>query len=468
MIDQSSVSQLKLRDTYHSPMLLGWMVIVGFILLTMIGTFGAAKAMNYVYPASAFAASLFLYHRYPLLWHGFAWWLFFLTPLVRRIVDYRSSFVNPSPILLAPVLAMLVILPSFIIYFPRLSRDNAVPFGLSGIAVGYGFIMGYLYQVPWDKLILGSLGWLSPIMYGFYIFINWRRYPEFRKNFERTLTWGIFVMGIYGIFQYLTLPEWDRLWLINAEFHVAGNPFPREIRVWSTMNSGEPFSAVMAAGLILLLNGRSPLVAGASVAGYITFLLTLVRAGWLGWAGGMLVLFATSTPKFQGRLVFLGVAFTGLVLPISIASSFSDVIGARLSTFSDLENDGSVNARQDMYQQLGAALEDFLGHGIRSFGSDSAIFSLLGEFGWVGGIPYIFGLLGLIFACWKTPRYLLNDSSRLMFAAAVTGLVRIPGNSSLVGVSGMLLWGCLSFFLAGAKYSHNEAVMHQNHSIHSN
>jgi hypothetical protein len=456
------------RNAEAPSELWGWIAIGGFILLTMAGTFGAAKIMNYLYPASAFILSLFLYHRYPLLWHGFAWWLFFLSPLVRRIVDYRSSFVNPSPVLLAPVLTMLVVLPSFLKFLPRLGHDGALPFGVSAVAVGYGFLIGYLHQTPWAKLILGTLGWLSPIMYGFYIFINWRRYPEYQKNFEKILTWGILVMGIYGIFQYLTLPEWDRLWLINAEFNVAGNPFPREIRVWSTMNSGEPFSAVMAAGLILILNGRSPLAAGASVAGYVTFLLTLVRAGWLGWLAGMFVLFATSTAKFQGRLIFLGVTVTSLVLPIAISNNFFETISTRFSTFSDLENDGSANARQSAYAGINSALGNILGDGISQLSLDSSIFSLLGELGWVGGIPYLFGLLGLIVACWKTSSHLLDNSSRLMFAASITCLVRIPLNNALVGVSGMFLWGCLAFFLAGAKYSHYQIEKHEHKSIYNN
>jgi hypothetical protein len=458
-------TQPTLRNTGTPLELWGWIAIGGFILLTMAGTFGAAKIMNFLYPASAFAVSLFLYHRYPLLFHSFVWWLFFLTPLVRRIVDYRSSFVNPSPILLAPVLAMVVILPSFIKYFPRSGWDGTLPFAISGTAVGYGFLMGCINHVPINQLILGSLSWLSPILYGFFIFINWRRYPKYQKNFERTLLWGILVMGIYGIYQYLVLPEWDRLWMVNTELFTAGTPAPRGMRVWSTMNSGEPFSAVMGAGLILILNGRGPLFVSSSVAGYIAFLLTLIRSGWLGWAAGIFVLFTTSRPKFQFRLILSAVTLTSLVIPIALSNNFLDSISARISTFSDLENDVSANSRQSMYSEVDSALGNFLGGGIADLRLDSSIFSLLSELGWVGGIPYLFGLFGLLVTCLKTPKQLMNSSSNLMCAAAVTCLVRVPVNNALTTSSGMILWGCLAFFLAGSKYSYHQRLSHKSDDL---
>jgi hypothetical protein len=441
------------------PVSHAWTAIGAFIFMTIVGTLGAAKFMNYLYPASSLILLLFLYHRYPLFFHSFIWWLIFLSPLVRRLVDYKSSFTNPSPILIAPSLLGVIILPSFLKQFPSLKLRDAVPYGMAAFGVCYGFIMAYLYDIPIQKILLGTLGWLSPIFYGFYIFINWRRYPEYQKNLEKTMRWGILLMSIYGIFQYLNFPEWDRSWLVNSGLNVAGNATTGEIRVWSTMNSGEPFAAVLAAGLIMTLGGKGVLSISASITGYVTFLLALVRSAWLGWVGGILCLFLVSKPKFQGRLIFSTLTLVSLLTPLVASGVFGDSIGTRLSTFSDLENDTSANARQGAYSELDVALTNFLGGGIQDLRMDSSIFSVLSELGWVGGIPYVLGLGGLTYACWvgvNKPH--ASHASKLMLASAVTCLVRIPVNSTVNGIGGMLLWGSLSFSLAGSKYIQHQQM----------
>ncbi len=438
---------------------MGWLAIDAFILMTIVGTFAAAKFMNYLYPASSLILLLFLYYRYPFLFHSFIWWLIFLSPLVRRLVDYKSSYTNPSPILIAPSLLGLIILPTFLKQIPSLKIHDAIPYGMAAFGVCYGFAIGCAYNIPVQKLLLGTLGWLSPILYGFYIFINWRRYPEYQKNLERTMQWGILIMSIYGIFQYLNLPEWDRSWLTNSEINVAGDAVTGEIRVWSTMNSGEPFSAVLAAGLIMTLGGKGFLPLSSSVAGYITFLLALIRSAWLGWIGGIFCLFIISKPKFQRRLIFLAFTLTSLITPLVASGMFGDSISTRLLTFSDLENDNSLNDRQGAYSELDAALTNFLGGGIQDLRMDSSIFSLLGELGWVGGIPYVLGLGGLVYACWlSASKPNASNESKLMLAAAVTCLVRIPVNGTLTGIGGMLLWGSISFSMANSKYIQHQRM----------
>lgn len=441
------------NDRSEHPVGHAWVAIGAFIIMTIVGMLGAAKAMNYLYPASAFALMLFLYHRYPLIFHGFSWWLYFLTPFVRRVVDYRSSFTDPSPILLAPVLTGVVILPGFLKHFPKVILRDAFPFGISAVAVAYAAFMGYINHVDSSKLILATLAWLSPILYGFYIYINWRHYPEYHKNLEKNMLWGVLVMSLYGIWQYFTLPEWDRLWLINTELTTAGNPFPQQFRVWSTMNSGEPFSAVMATALVLSLNAKGSLSVASSISGYITFLLTLVRSAWLGWLGGIIFLFAVSKPKFQKQILAMMTAIIVVVLLLIMASSFSESIAGRFSSLGNLEDDGSANARISSYSVLSDALNNWLGQGINGVSLDSSLLSMLSELGILGTVPYAFGLLSLIVVAMRSTKYASDNSSKVMLAATFTCIVRLPVNNALVGVSGLLLWGCLAFALAGAKYS---------------
>lgn len=214
---------------------------------------GAGKILNLAFPAGAFAVSVLLYVRYPVLYIGFTWWMFFLTPLVRRLADYQSSYTEPSPILLAPFLVAAATLVTFWQNLPKTYSQGSLPFALSSVGVFYSFLVGLINQPPLTAS-LGLLNWLIPVTFGFHLFVKWRDYPSYRQNIQHTFVWGVLIMGVYGIVQYLMPPEWDRFWLINAPVASQGAPEPFELRVWSTMNSTEPFSAVMTAGLLLLFH----------------------------------------------------------------------------------------------------------------------------------------------------------------------------------------------------------------------
>ena len=220
-----------------------------------------------------FIVGLFLYWRYPLLYLGFTWWIWFLTPLVRRFVDYRSGWVDPNIILVAPFLVTLISGISFIKYLPKSYRIGAFPFVMAIFSVCYGSMVGLIY---FDKVLVirTTLDWITPILFGFHLFVNWRNYLQYRRNIQNVFTWAVFLTGIYGILQYLIAPEWDKFWLIQTKLNTFGDPEPLGIRVWSTMHSPGPFALVMMAGLILLFSSQHFLRLFASVAGYLAFLLS--------------------------------------------------------------------------------------------------------------------------------------------------------------------------------------------------
>ena len=82
---------------------LAWVGILGLICITGLGTLaGAGGILRLLFPLGATAVGVLLYMRYPLLYVGFTWWIWFLTPLVRRLIDQRSGWQDPSIVLLAP------------------------------------------------------------------------------------------------------------------------------------------------------------------------------------------------------------------------------------------------------------------------------------------------------------------------------------------------------------------------------
>ena len=279
-----------------------WMAIFGLLLITALClAAGLGKVLNIIFPAGSFAVGLFLYLRYPIIYVGFTWWVFFLTPFVRRVADFRSGFTDPSPMLLAPPLVATIAVITFYRNLPTAYVQGGLPFVLSAIGVFYSFLVGLINGLP-VPAIVSLMGWISPILFGFHLFINWRDYPSYRQNIQRTFLWCVLVTASYGIYQYLVAPEWDRFWLIETKLYTSmGNPEPLGLRVWSTMNSPLHFSVVMLAGNILLFINKGNLRIPGLAVGILSVLLTSVRTAWGGFIISLITLLVSLKGGFQIR-----------------------------------------------------------------------------------------------------------------------------------------------------------------------
>lgn len=255
-----------------------WMAIIGLFGLTTLAAFaGAGTILRILFPAASLVVAIFLYFRAPILYNGFNWWIWFLTPLLRRIADYNSSYDPLSLMLTAPYFVTLVTLVTFHKNLPKARQQGNIPFVLAAVAVIYSFLIGLVSNSP-VTVARALLDWLPPVLFGLHLAINWRNYPEISQNTQRVFVWGTLVTGCYGIYQYMVAPLWDRFWLENVGLVSFGLPEPQGIRVWSTMNGPAPFASVMLAGLLLLFSDKEQLRVPAAIAGYLAFLLSLVRA----------------------------------------------------------------------------------------------------------------------------------------------------------------------------------------------
>jgi hypothetical protein len=431
-----------------------WLTILGLIFLSgLFLAVGAGKVLTIVFPIAALLVALFLYHRSPVLYVGFSFWLWFLTPLVRRLADFRGVFTDPSPILLAPNLVSLVAILTLVRYLPRSIYCVGGPFILVVASVLYGIFVGCISN-PGPRLLTESLIWSAPIVFGFHLYASWRDYPVYRQNFQRVFVWATLFMGAYGIFQYFFAPEWDMSWLKNMDLVSAGKPEPQSFRIWSSMNSPEPFSAMMASTLILLLTVNSPLVIPASVVGYVSLLLTLARSSWLGWLVGLISLAGSLRPKFQIRLLATVLVMSLCVVPIATMEPFNQMIGDRIATFSNLEDDQSSQSRQSSYSALlREASLNVVGHGIGGPRYDSAVLSFLLDLGWIGTAMYMIGMLLLTLKIFQ-----YKESNSDMFLPALKAIllstyIKFPLNTPMIGASGIILWSALGLGLAAIKYN---------------
>jgi len=456
-----------------------WISILSLVLVIALGLLiGAGKFLILVFPAGCLAVGLLLYLHYPILYVGFTWWMWFLAPLVRRLIDYQSGYITPGTWNLAPLLVTSISFVTLVRHFPRSFKQGGLPFILCLGSVFYGFL-SYLIQRPIDsKVITILLSWSAPILFSFHIFTNWRDYPSYRQNIQRTFLWGVLVMGIYGIWQYLVAPDWDKFWLTQpGNCACFGIPEPLGFRVWSTMFTPMTFAANMLAGLLLLFSNQSPLRFLATGVGYLAFLLSSVRTAWLSWLIGLLFLFSSLKARLQMRLI-VGIVVAALcAIPLVTMEPFSSAIGSRLGTFSNLGSDTSVIVRQKGYQKLtDPMLSQFMGQGlsVEAFSAtqpelntisvdDNGLLKMLFSLGWFGTIPYLAGISLLFFKLFQTSE--IPSDTFAKAARAIAGGVFLGEAGAINLFDGgditMPLWGFLGVAMAAHKYYfHQRTVKH--------
>ncbi|MBD2774460.1 O-antigen ligase domain-containing protein [Iningainema sp. BLCCT55] len=451
---------------------MAWLAIGGLTLFTIVCYFGGAgNLLRQVFPVASFLVGVFLYARYPCLYIGYTWWVWFLIALLRRLIDFRSGWVDPSPILLAPFLVTLITFYTFIRHLPKSYRMGGLPFILSIFSVIYGFLIGLVNFSP-VLVFRTMLDWLSPVLFGFHIFVNWRHYPNLRENTKTVFLWGVLLTGAYGIYQYLVAPEWDTNWLVNTKLTSFGNPAPLEIRVWSTMHSPGPFAIVIMAGLILLFSSQHPLRIPASVAGYLAFLLSMVRSAWGGWLVGLLSLLSSLKPKLQMRLVVTILVMVICVIPLTTIEPFAQVINERFQSFANLEEDQSYVDRSKNYDRnIGIALSNVLGNGIGGtwfvdkdgkliqIVLDSGILDTFFALGWFGAIPYLGGMILLIYTLFQDSSSRSDPFANASRSIALAIVFQLIFSSLMISLSGVVLWGFLGLAMAAKKYNHHQLTM---------
>ena len=454
------LSSQRIRSLYLAfQPAIAWIAIAGFIGLSALCAFlGLGKIVNLLFPAGAVSVGLLLYFRAPLLYLGFTWWIWFLSPLFRRYVDYRSSYTEPSPILLAPFLVTLITLITVFQSIPKAKQQDTLPFILALVGLLYGYLVGALLSSPVSATVK-VLEWLAPVTFGFHLFVNWREYPSYRQTTQRIFFWGVLLTGAYGIFQFMVAPDWDTAWMLNLEERslTFGLPEPFGIRVWSTMHGPLVFASVMAAGLILLTTNTGPLSFLAIMVGFLTLLLSMVRTAWLGWLVGMFDLLVFLKPKFQKRLILFVAILTLCLVPLVNLEPFSDVINARIQTLSDLNNDTSASDRQGAYaSQLETALTNVLGDGIGGrFANqvfDSAILESFFTLGLFGGAFYLGGMMLLLSRLIGNFRNSTDVFLNAARAITISLVVQMPLGAVIRGLPGVVLWGFLGIGLAAQKY----------------
>lgn len=434
-----------------------WIVIIVSILLTLLLILlGAGSILNLAFPVGSCVVGIFLYFHCPIFYVGFTWWIWFLTPLVRRLSDYQSGFHVLSPILLAPLLVTLVSAKTLQRRISKSVISDILPFLLSIAGIIYAFLVGLIYRQP-QTVTIAFLEYLCPILFGIHLYVNWRDYPRYRQNLQQVFIWGVVIMGVYGVIQYLVAPPWDGFWMERADMVSIGKPVPLGIRVWSTLNSPRPFGIIMQIGLLFLLTTSKSIRIPATISGYLSLLLSLSRAAWGSHIVSLMVLSFSLKSKFQIRLLITIVCILLGLLPLLTIEPFASRIGERLSTLSSLDSDGSAEARRNTYDTvLNQALTSIFGQGLGGKSYDSGILSTLFDMGWFGIAFYVSGVLLLVLIILKSPWCAIDHTLAAGRAVIIGFIALLPLGEFFSGIQGFTFWAFLGISMASIKYHRNK------------
>ena len=477
-VNQATASNKPLKRNWQSffepkP---AWQAILGLIFTIVVLLFTVPRLLIPIFPLGSLAVGIFLYRRYPVLYVGFTWWMWFVGIFVKRLIDFRCNFITPWPYHFTPILVTSISIISLVRYLPRTYKKLGLPFFLCCLAVLYGFFIGLIRQptTDYDREIIVLFNWLSPICFGFHLFINWRDYPRYRSLLQRVFLWGVIVMGIYGLFQFMFAPGWDRFFLINSpQFNSAmnssymGSPEPFRIRVWSTMGNSMTFSFNLMPGLILLFLNKSKLRYPANVLGYLVFLLTRVRTAWYSFLLTLVLFIISLRERHQIRAIIGICLLLVILIPLLNIEPFATTIGSRLETFSDLGNDGSLQSRLNAFDRgTEIALSEFLGWGLISPGqspnssfstNDNGYLVILVTFGWFATIVYISGILLMISKLFQSRT--LDMFAIASRAIAIGSLSRMATSNVTTESYAMAVWCFLAIAMAAHEYHAHQANM---------
>jgi hypothetical protein len=443
-----------------------WTLVV-FALVTLALLYSPASgALLYVFPLMAFLLAAYLYRRDLSSFVTLACWLWFVTPLLRRLVDYHVGYGRPAAILLAPPMALCAPAVWLIADWRKVLRPSqTAPMLCFVITCFYATCHGILNMAP--RLVFQDLlTWVSPVIFAFTLIHHRDHAEEMFRAFEKAFVYGLLAVSVYGIYQFYVMPEWDANWMSQVDMNSIGNPKPTEVRVFSSMNAPQIVASFLAVGLIAAFNSRFKIRFVAIPAGLLCLALSLARSGWVAATAGILYLLWKLPQRQRFQLVVAGlVATVAFIFAVQTNDDLQQVLSARFGSLSDVKNDDSANERIEAYTELfGGLLTSPFGlgmgatvaveenkvtvhHGWNQDLGDSTVAMVVTTMGLAGTLVIVWSLVPLGRRMFREPsvKPVYTHTMQAVFIAmmaeaALDGVISTP--------TGFLTWGSIGFCLA--------------------
>lgn len=437
--------------------------------LILLYVMGLGTLLKFAYPGLAGLIGLWLYASRPVLYVGYTLWTWFLTPFVRRVVDYGIGvYDGKNLVMLAPYVVTGIAAITILRKGKRLTNRTYLPLLLALAGVVYGYLIG-LARVGIMAATMGFIEWLPPILFGAHLLLSWRSYPALRDIIRSTFIWGVLLMGTYTLFQYIAAPPWDMFWLDQSGMELSmGDPEPGQFRVFGTLNSTGPFAKTMMAGLLLLFETGGALSYLSAGPGYVSLLLSNVRAAWGGWFVGVGCLALRVQGTLRKRLVALLVVATLLGIPLFLYTPNTERVVNRAETLTEIQKDGSFRARVAIHIRAAPhILTSPIGRGVGAFGTgakfnknitgfmDSGFLEVPLTLGWVGTLLYGGGLGWMLLRIYRIRPADVDSFAVVASSIVVSYMSLMLFNIQLLGLSGTITWS-LAVLAFGSRLYHNQ------------
>jgi hypothetical protein len=433
-------------------------VLATAAMLTGLG----GRAANFAYAGMAALVGGVLIRRSPVTYSSFSLWLWFVTPFVRRVFDYRHGWNPTNVVLLAPPLVAALSIVTLLRHARELRGRFFAPYLLILGALGYGYSVGLLVA-GFIPATYALLTWIAPLMFGVHLALSWRHYVELSASIRRTFAVALPVLALYGVYQFVRILPWDAAWMINADLKSIGSPLPFHVRVFGTLNTPGPYAAFLLVGMLLVLAGkgvaRFPGIAMALVA----LLLTRTRSSWVAFVIG-LVIMQLSQPviRLPRRLVALVVVVL-LAAPLTAIPAFRTTILSRMLTLTSISSDNSFIKRVQFSQEAANGIvQTALGNGLGTTGGaiklenhnvgirslDNGFLELFYVFGWPGGTMFLLGIGALFVQAVRFAEARRDQFAAALRATAFAIIAIMPIGDIFSSSTGTLLWTMLGLGIA--------------------
>jgi O-Antigen ligase len=448
-----------------------------FVVTLLLLVLHQGKIVQLLYPPGAFVIAVMFYRRMPAHYVGFVCWLFFLSPDVRRLVDFTSgTFNDKSMVLIAPMLAVALSGLSLLKNLEALGQRRCAPLVLIVVALFYGFIIG-IAQVGLAAALFTLVNWVFPALIGFHLLATWDHYPDYHRVLLKTSVYGGLVMGLYGVIQFVNPPPWEAYWLIHSKMLAAvGQPLPYSMRIWSTMNSTGPFAIAMMYLLVMSFAARGRLRIAMALFAVPALMFTSVRSCWAGLFIGLLYPVAMLDGKSRVRLVGAMLGIGVLCAPVMMVDEISSKLIKRFDTIENISNDNSFQSRAGFYSYLlPLVMGNIAGQGLGTTGNgtklaedqatksggvvfDSGVMEVALVLGWPGTLLYTSGIVMLIWRAFIASRARPHDRFAMCgVGASISIFASMIMVNTLVSTSGMFFFIGVMMPVIGLRYVRHAA-----------
>jgi hypothetical protein len=448
---------------FHGPAaIVVWVALASAMIVA--ASFVIPALVNYAFVPAVGLFALYSYFYSRRAYLALCLWLFFLTPLIRRIIDLQIGWQAGNIIMLSTYLVMTPMALSWLDMLVRGKGVTAVATWVAGAACLYGFILAG-FQANVAAGALDFVRWLFPLLMVAFIVQHAGDWLDFRQVISVSFAIVVPIISLYGIWQFLNPPAWDAFWMIQAGMNSIGRPYPFEVRVFATLNSPGSLACVLVIGLLLALAEIRPYHWPGLVLGGTALLLTQSRAAWGGGVIGGMLLLATLPPRRLLAIIPLGVLAVLAGTMAFAIPEINDVVMARIESFSELEGDRSAEMRMKQYEELDRRLDELvIGNGFGITGqsrggveknthivTDSAIVEGILTIGLLGCIAY-FGAYFLM-GIQAITHSIRHDDFFVKACGAIVlcVLLQLPFGSVLVGEWGVFTCVFLGMALAAPR-----------------